>query len=250
MIPAALVILAYFSAFFLLGTMRRNNGLVDVGWGPGFVLAAWFALAYRGDWTLYRILTALMATLWGMRLFFHIFARNKNKPEDFRYAAFRKAWGRWVVVRSFFQIYLLQGALLFLVALPLTLPARGPERPWLFVAGMAVFALGFSFEALGDSQLRRFLRDGGNRGKIMQSGLWRYTRHPNYFGEAVLWTGIALASMGAGTSALALAGPAAITLLLLFVSGVPMLEKAMKDRPGYAEYARRTSIFVPWFPKK
>lgn len=166
--------------------------------------------------------------------------------------AFRKAWGKWVVPRAFLQVYMLQGALMFLIALPFILleGAAKPVNAVLYVIGLFVFATGFAFESIGDAQLKAFLKQPENRGKIMSTGLWRYTRHPNYFGEATLWWGIFLIALSGGVTPFALIGPVTITLLLLFVSGVPLLEKSMKDKPGYAEYAAKTSIFVPWFPKK
>jgi len=147
---------------------------------------------------------------------------------------------------------MLQGLLMFLIALPFILlnDTQAQVNYVLLALGVLVFALGFTFESVGDAQLKAFLGDPANRGKIMGSGLWRYTRHPNYFGEATLWWGIFLIALSGGVTPFAVIGPVTITLLLLFVSGVPLLEKSMKDKPGYAEYAAKTSIFVPWFPKK
>ena len=140
---------------------------------------------------------------------------------------------------------------MFLIALPFILleSAQAQVNYLLFALGVLVFAFGFLFESVGDAQLKAFLGDPANRGTIMTRGLWRYTRHPNYFGEATLWWGIFLIALGGGVTPFAVIGPVTITLLLLFVSGVPLLEKSMKDKPGYAEYAAKTSIFVPWFPK-
>jgi steroid 5-alpha reductase family enzyme len=249
---AALIIFVYFFAFFIAGTAIRNNGIVDVGWGAGFVVLAWLLLFLRLPAGFAQIVVALLVTLWGCRLFYHIFQRNMGKAEDFRYANFRKAWGKWVVPRAFLQVYMLQGVFMFLIALPMILKPEIPvaTSPVLFALGSLVFAVGFAFEAIGDRQLTDFLHDPDNKGKLMTEGLWRFTRHPNYFGEATLWWGIFLIALSGGASWVSVAGPVTITLLLLFVSGVPMLEKAMKDRPGFAEYAAVTSMFVPWFPKK
>ena len=248
MSTAALIIFVYFFAFFIAGTAAKNNGLVDAGWGIGFVLVAWLMLPAN----LAQVTAALLVTLWGCRLFLHILRRNQGKPEDFRYANFRKAWGKWAVPRAFAQVYMLQGAFMFLIALPLVLKPEGyvPVQPAVLILGLVVFALGFAFEVIGDRQLTHFKQNPANKGRVMAEGLWRYTRHPNYFGEALLWWGVSLVSLSGGASLLALASPVTITLLLLFVSGVPILEKAMKDRPGYAAYAARTSIFFPWFPRR
>lgn len=252
MMTAAIIILVYFSALFLIGTKLKNNSIVDIGWGIGFVILAWLLLLLRLPLTLTRTTITLLVSLWGLRLFYHILKRNHGKPEDFRYVAFRKAWGKWVVLRAFFQIYMLQGLLMFLIAMPFILSGSTPARVngILFGLGLLVFLIGFTFESVGDAQLKAFIRNPLNKGKIMTNGLWRYTRHPNYFGEATLWWGIFLIALSGGVTPLAVIGPITITVLLLFVSGVPLLERDMKNRPGFADYASKTSIFVPWFPKK
>ncbi len=249
---AAWIIFFYFLALFVLGTALRNNGVVDVGWGFGFVAVAWLLWLYAPFANLARVTVTLLVTLWGLRLGLHILRRNLHKPEDFRYAQFRRDWGRWVVPRAFLQVYMLQGALMFIIALPFSLlsPGAALARPLAFAAGLAVFACGFAFEAIGDAQLRSFLADPNHRGHLMTGGLWAYTRHPNYFGEAAMWWGVWLVALGGGAPLWAAISPATITFLLLFVSGVPLLEKSMRGREGYAEYARRTSVFIPWFPKK
>jgi steroid 5-alpha reductase family enzyme len=252
MTTAALILLIYFSLFFVLGTVLRNNGVWDVGWGIGFVILAWFLLLTRLPASLAQLTVTLLVTVWGVRLFTHILKRNWGKPEDFRYANFRREWGKWAVPRAFFQVFMLQGVLMYLIALPFILgvPGPGATNPWLYALGLTVFAVGFFFEATGDYQLAAFLRDPSHRGQLMTGGLWRYTRHPNYFGEATLWWGIFLIAVSGGVTPLAVISPITITLLLLFVSGVPPLEKSMKNREGYAEYAKHTSIFFPWFPGK
>ena len=252
MATAAIIIFVYFFTLFVIGTLLKNNSIVDIGWGIGFVILAWILFFLRLPVSLVRTSITLLVSLWGVRLFYHILKRNHGKPEDFRYVAFRKAWGKWVVPRAFLQVYMLQGALMFLVALPYILLEQEvqPTNPLLFALGLIVFGAGFAFESIGDAQLKAFLLNPENKGKIMTSGLWRYTRHPNYFGEATLWWGIFLLALSGGVTPFAVIGPLTITMLLLFVSGVPLLERSMKDKPGYAEYAEMTSIFIPWFPKK
>lgn len=252
MTTAAIIIFAYFVIFFLIGTRLRNNGVVDIGWGIGFVVVAWLLLLTNFPPSLALLTVTLLVSVWGVRLFYHILKRNWGKPEDFRYAAFRKAWGKWVVPRAFFQVYMLQGVFMYLIALPFIV--EGNDAPAtnyaLYALGVLVFAVGFLFEAVGDAQLRSFVRDPANKGRIMTGGLWQYTRHPNYFGEAALWWGIFLVAVSGGVTPIAIISPITITLLLLFVSGVPLLEKTMMNRAGYPEYARKTSVFFPWFPKK
>ena len=248
---AVFIIFIYFFLLFLMGTALRNNGVVDIGWGIGFVAVAWLMLLLRLPFSLVRLTMTLLITLWGVRLFMHILQRNQGKPEDFRYANFRKAWGKWLVPRAFLQVYMLQGLFMFMISLPvILLQGALPIRfPWLYGLGIAIFAIGFAFESVGDAQLRQFLKNPANKGKIMSEGLWRYTRHPNYFGEATMWWGIFLIAVSGGATLLTVISPITITFLLLFVSGVPLLERAMKNRLGYAAYAAQTSIFIPWFPK-
>jgi steroid 5-alpha reductase family enzyme len=246
MIFAAVFIPVYFAVFFVIGTIKKNNGIVDIGWGLGFVLVAWLTLLLSRDLSLTRLTAAAMVTVWGLRLFLHILKRNANKPEDFRYAQWRKNWGKWFLPRSFLQIYMLQGLFMYIIALPLTLPAHADAISLpVYIAGLLLFAIGFAFEAAGDSQLRNFIRDPANKGRIMDRGLWRYTRHPNYFGESIIWWGVFLTALSGGVLWYAAAGSVTITFLLLFVSGVPLLERSMMKRPGYAEYAVKTSVFLP-----
>ena len=252
MITAALIIFVYFTAFFIIGTALRNNSIVDIGWGPGFVLTAWILYLFESPKNLPYLLMTLMITAWGVRLYLHIAKRNAGKGEDFRYANFRKAWGKWVVPRAFLQVYMLQGVFMFVISLPVIVkPDVQPQVSVpLLLIGLILFAAGFLFEAVGDHQLRQFVTNPENKGKLMTHGLWQYTRHPNYFGEAVLWWGVFFVGLSGGVTVLSIVSPVTITLLLLFVSGVPLLEKAMKNRPGYAEYAAKTSVFIPWFPRR
>ena len=247
-----LLIFIYFLSFFIVGTVVKNNSIVDIGWGIGFVFVAWYRLFTDTEATLPVILMATLISIWGLRLFYHISKRNIGKGEDFRYAKWRKDWGKWLIPRAFFQIYMLQGLFLFIIALPMILtPSGEKEHSWpLIAAGLAIWSFGFFFEAVGDYQLKVFLKDSLHRGQLMTTGLWRYTRHPNYFGEATMWWGIFFLSLAGGASALAILSPITITFLLVRVSGVPLLEESMKKKPGYEEYARKTSVFVPWFPKK
>jgi steroid 5-alpha reductase family enzyme len=223
-----------------------------MGWGLGFVIIAWYLMIENWNFLIPRIIMTVLVTIWGLRLFIHIIQRNLGKEEDFRYKKWREEWGRWLIPRAFLQVYMLQGLFMGIISLPLIL-IRYESGPWnllVLVIGLGIWILGFIFESLGDKQLKTFIGDPSNRGKIMDRGLWKYTRHPNYFGEATMWWGIFLIGMSAGISILSIVSPLTITTLLLFVSGVPMLEKSMKDKPGYQEYAERTSIFIPLPPKR
>lgn len=252
------LIFTYFFLFFLVGTAIKNNSIVDMGWGVGFVIVGWYLMIATPSLAFPRLLMTALVSLWGLRLFYHILRRNLGKPEDARYASWRKEWGKWLIPRAFLQVYMLQGFFLYVISLPLILSrdqqgAPGVDGSWnvgLLVLGLLIWIVGFFFEVVGDHQLKVFLKDPSHRGQLMTTGLWQYTRHPNYFGEATMWWGIALLALSGGASYLTLISPVTITWLLLFVSGVPLLERSMKKKPGFSEYARKTNVFFPWFPKK
>jgi steroid 5-alpha reductase family enzyme len=187
-----------------------------------------------------------------LRLAAHIAGRNRKRGEDPRYAAWRKTWGKWFVPRSYLQVFLLQGIFLLVVSSPVlfvnTVSGGGLGVP--DFAGAGVWLLGFLFETVSDAELSRFKKNPENRGKILTGGLWRFTRHPNYFGEAVMWWGIFVIALSVRGGWATVAGPLLITFLLTRVSGVPMLERKYAGNPEFEEYARRTSAFIPWFPKK
>lgn len=248
----AIVLWFYMSLLFVISIVRRDNGTADIGYGVGVMVVVIGALSQNTVSGAVALLCAL-PFIWGTRLAVRIFRKNYGKPEDFRYKAWRDSWGKWFVVRSYFQIYMLQGLVIFLVAFPILLTIVAPKTPvvWLAGVGIVLWLLGFFFEAVGDYQLDRFLKDPANKGNIMGSGLWRYSRHPNYFGESMMWWGIAIAA--SGLSAYPLLGfvsPFLITYLLLFVSGVPMLEKRWAGNPDWEAYKARTSVFVPLPPRQ
>jgi len=247
-----LLIFLYFTLFFIVGTIKKNNSIVDIGWGMGFVIVSGYLLIRDTAPSIAQYIMTLLIAIWGIRLFYHILRRNLGKPEDFRYAAFRRDWGKWLLPRAFFQLFMLQGVFLYIISLPVILSAgqdTGTTNAFI-IPGILIWLFGFYFEAMGDYQLKVFIKDPNNKGKLLTTGLWKYTRHPNYFGEAAMWWGIYIISLSNSPSLWAILGPITITLLLLFVSGVPMMERSMKKKPGYEEYARKTSIFLPWFPKK
>jgi steroid 5-alpha reductase family enzyme len=246
----AYISLMLFVTVFLWATLVRNNGYVDILWGLGFVAIAWVAYGVGPEvWS--RLIPTILVTIWGLRLALHIGARNLGRPEDFRYAKWREEWGSFWVIRSFGQIYLLQWIFIQLVSIPivLALAGSGAPTPWL-IAGSLVWSLGFFFEAVGEYQLAQFKKDPRHKGKLMTTGLWSWTRHPNYFGEATLWWGIALIAYGDTGNYLAFLGPLTIGALLIFVSGVPLLEAKYKGRRDWEIYAKRTSAFIPRPPRR
>ena len=253
MAVAAITIVIIMVATWLLSLAIKNASIVDIVWGLGFAITSWvLALAIDGDSTR-QILLAFMVGLWGVRLGSYLAKRNLGHGEDWRYKAMRKKKGANFGLISLVTVFGLQGALMFIVSLPVmfgnsdSTPGVGP----IAVVGIMVWAVGFLFEAVGDWQLARFKRDSSNAGKVMQSGLWSLTRHPNYFGNALLWWGIGIVGAETGSGIVGFIGPVVMTFFLLKVSGVPMLERSLnKRREGYAEYAARTSMFIPRLPKK
>ena len=249
---AALVILGVMTALWLVSLALRNSSIVDIFWGTGFVIANWVYFALTPDGLMARkLLISVLVTLWGLRLSLYILWRNWGKPEDFRYQKWRQEHGEKWWWRSFFQVFVLQGALLLIISAPL-LAAHLYATPGLTLLdwlAVPVWAMGFFFEAMGDWQLARFKANPANKGKVMNQGVWRYTRHPNYFGDAAQWWSYYLVALAAG-GWWTVFSPILMTTLLVRVSGVALLEKTMDERPGYKEYIETTSAFVPWLPRQ
>jgi steroid 5-alpha reductase family enzyme len=250
-ISATAAVMVYMIIWFIVSLVIRRNDVADVAWGGGFIVAAAAALLVSDRATDRAILVTLLVVIWGIRLALHIGLRNRGKQEDARYRKWREEWGKHVVLHSFFQIFMLQGVLLLMISIPVivTITAQGAPLGALDVIGALVWATGFLFEAVGDYQLLRFKKDPANHGRIMQYGLWRYTRHPNYFGEVSLWWGIYLIALSVPGGWMTIIGPVTITLLILGVSGIPMLEKHYEGNKAFEEYKQRTSAFFP-FPQK
>lgn len=248
---SGLLLLCFMTAVFLLALKLQDNSIVDIAYGLGFVLVGWSAYLLYGSGQPRQLLLLLLVSIWGLRLATHIGLRKRSEQgEDSRYRQWRESWGETFVWRSFLQIFMLQGTVIYLVALPMTLVIAQPgdELGWLDLCGLLIWLFGFTFEAVGDFQLLRFKKNPENQGKIIQSGLWRLTRHPNYFGEATLWWGIFLISLGSSLGWFAIISPLLIDFLLLKVSGIPMLEEKYAGNPEFAAYKQRTNAFFPWFP--
>ncbi|HPJ21665.1 MAG TPA: DUF1295 domain-containing protein [Clostridia bacterium] len=249
----ALVLFLYFMVFYIIAQITRNNSIVDIGWGLGFAVAAVYSMLESGRFDLVSVVVSSVVIIWGMRLFYHILKRNLGKPEDYRYVAMRRNWeGKKPALQAFIRVFMLQMILMFIISIPvIAANANEMKYPvaWLY-PGLIIWLIGFFFEVAGDAQLRRFKADVSNKGKVMKTGLWKFTRHPNYFGESVMWTGIFIMSIPKGMIYLTFISPVLITLLLVFVSGVPLLEKRYEGNIEYDEYKKRTSMFIPWFPGK
>jgi steroid 5-alpha reductase family enzyme len=248
-----LFVLGLMTSLWLVSLVLKNSSIVDIFWGAGFVLLAWFYFAYSPDGYLPRkLLVTSLVTLWGLRLSFYILWRNWGKPEDFRYQVWRRESGRIWWWKSYFQVFILQGLLMWVISTPLLAAQMGslPGRfTALYIAGAIVWGIGFFFETAGDLQLVAFKSDPANKGRVMDRGVWRFTRHPNYFGDSAQWWGFFLLAAAAG-GWWTIFSPLLMTSLLLRVSGVALLEKSLETRPGYKEYVERTSAFIPWFPRR
>ncbi len=249
MIEEIIIVLSYFTLWYIASIIVSNSSIVDIGWGLGFIVLALYG--YIVNPSVPGLIVASLVVIWGLRLSISIFKRNYKKPEDFRYANFRKEWGKSFLLRAYFQLFLFQGVIMVLISIPFIYINKiaGVKNMYLVISGILIWLFGFYFEAVGDFQLKKFIEDKNNKGKLMTSGLYKYTRHPNYFGEAIIWWGIFTIGLGCGVSWHSIISPITITLIIRFVSGVPMLEKNLKNKPGFDEYKRGTNAFIPWFPR-
>lgn len=249
---AFLVLWFFFTLVFIIAQIKKSNSIIDIAWGLGFIIVAFYSYIVSEIVTLPALLATIFVFLWGIRLSYHLFLRNWNKPEDYRYVEMRNnfKW-KYQCLEFYFKVYMLQMILLFIIVQPVLALFYIPNNNFGLIqyVGVIVWLVGYFFEVVGDYQLKEFIKKEENKGKIMQSGLWRYTRHPNYFGEATMWWGIFMLAVGSG-SLLTIISPILITYLLVFVSGVPLLEKKYENNLEFIEYKKKTSIFIPWFVKK
>lgn len=247
-------------ALWLYSLKIKNVSIVDIFWGLGFAIAAcfcsiglsrsWFGDHLpKPDWFEW-ILTG-MVVAWGSRLASYLFLRNHGKPEDYRYAAMREYWGAKFALRSLVTVFILQGSLIWFISLPIQCALYSPSVSLIRCGlGVAIWAIGLFFESIGDWQMYRFKSNPANKGKVMNRGLWRFTRHPNYFGDFLVWWGIYCFAAQPDSWWWTILGPTLMSFLLLRVSGVSLLESSLKNRiEGYEQYIRNTNSFFPWFPK-
>lgn len=231
----------------------KNVSIVDPFWGIGFIVATSVYFFFEGEMLSRNILVYVLVSIWGLRLSIYLLIRNYGKGEDFRYQEFRRQYGPnrywWF---SLFQVFLLQGALIMFVSLPI-LGVRTHtitnELNAIDYFAVLVWIVGFLFESIGDYQLARFKKDATNKGKVLNTGLWRYTRHPNYFGDAAVWWSFGLFSLSSGAY-WHIVGSILMTYLIIKISGVSLLETSLnKAKPKYKEYIAKTNAFLPWLPK-
>jgi len=222
-----IVVVIYMTIWFVIAQILKRNDIADIAWGIGFIVTALAAVFFTEYISPRGLLVVFLVILWGVRLAFHIFLRNRGKGEDSRYKKWRRQWGKYAVIRAYFQVFLLQGILIIVISLPVTAIIISEQNSFgaFDVFGVCIWFVGFAFEAIGDYQLMKYKSNPANKGNIMTQGLWKYTRHPNYFGET-------------------------ITCLILKVSGIPLLEEKYKDNPQFQRYKKRTSAFFPLPPGK
>lgn len=239
-------------ATWILSLLLRDASVVDPVWGPAFAVVAAIAALDGAGAPARRWLLLVLTAVWGLRLGIHLTRRKLHeREEDRRYRAMREAHPGNFALWSLGWVYLLQGVLVLVVSLPLQVASQRPTAlSWAIAPGLALYCVGLAFEAIGDEQLRRFRADPANRGAVMDRGLWRYTRHPNYFGDACVWWGLWLVALQAGGTWWTVIGPSVMSLLLVRVSGKGLLERDIGERrPAYARYVERTSGFLPLPPK-
>ncbi|MBD3920361.1 DUF1295 domain-containing protein [Paenibacillus sp. PR3] len=236
---------------YIAAQFKRDNSIVDIGWGLGFVIIALTTFGYQEGMDGTRLLVTALVCIWGIRLAVYLFIRSLGRGEDYRYADFRRQWGRRAALIAFFRVFMLQGLIMLLLSYPIICVNAG-KNPSLDLAaylGLIVWIVGFMFQSIGDWQLRRFKKNRRNNEEVLTTGLWRYTRHPNYFGEAVMWWGISIIILPIPGGWGALISSLLINLLLVKVSGVPFLDRRYAHNPAYQQYKKETNRFIPWFPE-
>jgi 3-oxo-5-alpha-steroid 4-dehydrogenase 1 len=247
-IHAFSLLVFYFSFIFVIGQIKKDNSIADTAWGGGFILLAVYSLYIGPSPGIRSTLTTLLVFLWGIRLSLHIYNRNKPKGEDYRYKAMREKWGmRHLTLKAFVYVYMTQCVLLYIIALPIIHSNVSRNQPLNLLSyfGIILWITGFIFESVGDHQLAVFKKNPQNRGKIMTCGLWSYTRHPNYFGEACMWFGIFFISITSVSSLWLIVSPLTITHLVVNVSGVKLLEKKYIGNTAFESYKATTNAFIP-----
>lgn len=232
LVAGAIIIWVYMTLWYVVSLLKKRNDIADIAWGLGFILVTIFAFIF--NLSLKLSISLILISIWGLRLARHIYIRNKNKKEDYRYKQFKSS--------PYLKVFLTQGLFMWLICWPILMSEK--TFYWFNFVGILVWIIGFYFEAIADKQLKEFISNPKNKGKIMQKGLWAYSRHPNYFGEVMLWWGIWLVNFG--NNWWSVIGPATISFLILEVSGVPLLEKRYEGNQEFEDYKKKVSIFIPW----
>lgn len=243
------VIFLYYNVCFLIALIKKRNDIADVVWGLGFIVAIFCPLFLYGIFSMRSIIATTLVTIWGLRISFHIYLRNRGQQEDYRYAQWRESWGNYFYLRTYLQVFLLQGFFLMLIVTPVLFinTFQNSSLTIFDILGVMIWIIGFVCESLADYQLTLFLKEPKNKGLLLMSGLWRYSRHPNYFGEIAQWWGIFIIALSVKWGLLSIIGPLTITFLIIKVSGIPLLEKKMAENRDFKRYKDTTSLLIPWF---
>lgn len=260
---SVLILFLYLVIAFIVGTVKKNNGLMDVFYGPGyFVIAVSSLILYfiaNNEINIRQIIVTLLVFIWALRLATYVYIRNRGKPEDYRYQAMRRRWKTNIVLKSFIRVYIFQGIVIFIVSFPvwfINIINNYSVESFLDFFGITlwlggiIWLIGFLFETIGDYTLYKFLQKPENKGEIMDRSVWKFSQHPNYFGEVTQWWGIYIIALATPFGFITILGPIFITYMIIKVSGIKLLDKRFETDDKYAEYKQRTSVFFPWFPKK
>lgn len=250
-VSAAIALWLYATCLFLIAHWFDDYSIADIGWGGGFVLLTIISFMQGYSISSRSVLASLCVFIWAARLTLHILARHKG--EDKRYTRLREQWRTFVWLKAYFYVFIVQALLMCVIVSPVVLINMTQNQTSLNVLdalGLLLWSIGFFFEAVGDWQLDSFLAKLENKGRIMKYGLWRYTRHPNYFGESMMWWGLWVMALNVPFGWLTIVGPLTITILLVYISGIPLVEKQFKDNSEFQQYKRETSTFFPWFIKE
>lgn len=250
-LQSLLLIFIYASIWFAVAVYKKRNDVADIAWGPGYILICIYLFITQKQVPVILLLYTLVI-LWGVRLCLHIYNRNKNIKEDFRYLQWRQQWGKLFYLRSYLQVFLLQGIILLIIISPVMFAAIKAPGQWNIFTGIGLccWLVGFYFQTVADYQLSVFVKKRKDKNEIMETGLWKFSRHPNYFGELMMWWGIFIIIIPIPNSLWFIISPLTITGLLLFVSGIPLLEKKQESNPAFEAYKKRTSALIPLPPKK
>lgn len=244
----SLFLLAYAGLWFVISLVLKRNDVADIAWGLGYIgLCIYNYMSFPQHTT--ALVVYSLVSLWGLRLSIYIGMRNARKTEDFRYRQWREEWGSAFYWRSFLQVYVLQAFFLLIISSPILMAGMSTpvEWHWISAIGAGFWLIGFYWQAVGDYQLARFLKTRKDKAEIMQTGLWQYSRHPNYFGEILMWWGVFVVVIPLQYGIYAVISPLLITWLLTSVSGVPMLEKKYKGNKAFEAYKQRTPALLPRF---
>ena len=240
------LLFVYATGWFVFSVYEKRNDVADIAWGLGFCAVCVYLFSTQPH-QIISIVLYVLVTAWGLRLSLHIYLRSRNKPEDFRYQQWREAWGKTFYWRSYLQVYLLQAFFLFVICSPVVLASVSSATDWSWFTsiGIGIWSLGFFFQTVADYQLSVFVRQRKDKSEIIQSGLWKYSRHPNYFGEILMWWGIFIIILPLKYGVFFIISPLTLSVLLIFVSGVPMLEKKYEGNAAFQAYKKRTPALLP-----